>query len=83
MQRLHVAYNFGCRALYNLPWRACVSSHQVQCNNGTFLHLRPLRKNTYCFLKDAESLTVVACFDAGRLFVSVLILRKPQSHFTL
>jgi len=23
----HVAYNFGCRALYNLPWRASVSSH--------------------------------------------------------
>jgi len=21
MQRLRVAYNFGCRALYNLPWR--------------------------------------------------------------
>jgi len=30
MQRLRVAYNFGCRALYNLPWRASVSSHQVQ-----------------------------------------------------
>ena len=27
MQRLRVAYNFGCRALYNLPWRASVSSH--------------------------------------------------------
>jgi len=26
MQRLRVAYNFGCRALYNLPWRASVSS---------------------------------------------------------
>ena len=25
MQRLRVAYNFGCRALYNLPWRASVS----------------------------------------------------------
>ena len=32
MQRLRVAYNFGCRALHNLPWRASVSSHQVQCN---------------------------------------------------
>jgi len=29
MQRLRVAYNFGCRALYNLLWRASVSSHQV------------------------------------------------------
>jgi len=27
MQKLRVAYNFGCRALYNLPWRARVSSH--------------------------------------------------------
>jgi len=33
MQRLRVVYNFGCRALYNLPWRASVSSHQVQCNS--------------------------------------------------
>jgi len=36
MQRLRVAYNFGCRALYNLPWRASVRSHQVQCNIPTF-----------------------------------------------
>ena len=27
MQRLRVAYNFGCRARYNLHWRASVSSH--------------------------------------------------------
>ena len=27
-----VAYNFGCRALHNLPWRASFSSHQVKCN---------------------------------------------------
>ena len=27
MQRWRVPYNFGCRALYNLPWRASVSSH--------------------------------------------------------
>ena len=33
---MHVAHNFGCRALYNLPWRASVSSHQVQCNIPTF-----------------------------------------------
>jgi len=26
------AYNFWCRALYNLPWRASVRSHQVQYN---------------------------------------------------
>jgi len=49
MQRLHVAYNFGCRALCNLPWRASVGSHQVQCNIPTFKAL--LRKNTYRFLE--------------------------------
>jgi len=27
MQRLRVTYNFGCRAPYNLPWRASVSSY--------------------------------------------------------
>ena len=53
MQTLRVAYNFGCRALYNLPWRASVSSHQVQCNIPTFEAL--LRKCTY-FSKDAENL---------------------------
>jgi len=49
MQKLRVAYNFGCRALYNLPWRASVSSHQVQCNIPTFEAL--LRKYTYLFLE--------------------------------
>jgi len=49
MQRLRVAYNFGCRGLYNLPWRASVSSHQVQCNIPTFEAL--LRKYTYLFLE--------------------------------
>jgi len=49
MQRLRVAYNFGCKALYNLPWRASVSSHQVQCNIPNFEAL--LRKYKYLFLK--------------------------------
>ena len=49
MQRLRVAYNFGCRALYILPWRASVSSHQVQCNIPTFEAL--LRKYKYLFLE--------------------------------
>jgi len=49
MQRLRVAYNFGCRALYNLLWRASVSSHQVQCNIPTFEAV--LRKNMYLFLE--------------------------------
>jgi len=49
MQRLRVACNFGCRALYNLRRRASVSSHQVQCNIPTFEVL--LRKNTYLCLE--------------------------------
>jgi len=49
MQRLRVAYNFGCRALYNLLWRASVSTHQVQCNIPTFEAL--LRKYKHLFLE--------------------------------
>jgi len=49
LQRLRVAYNFGCIALYNLPWRGSVSSHQVQCNIPAFEAL--LRKSTYLFLE--------------------------------
>ena len=49
MQRLRVAYNFGCRALYNLPWIVSVSSYQVQCSIPTVEAL--LRKNTYLFLE--------------------------------
>jgi len=33
---LRAAYNFGCRGLYNPPWRASSSSYQVQCNITTF-----------------------------------------------
>jgi len=49
MQKLRVAYNFGCRALYNLPWRTSVSSHQVQCDIPAFEAL--LRKSVYLFLE--------------------------------
>ena len=49
MQRLRVAYNFGCRALYILPWRASVSSDQVQCSIPIFEAL--LRKDKYLFLE--------------------------------
>ena len=49
IQRLRVAYNFGCRALHNLPWRASVSSHQVHCDIPTFEAL--LRKYKYLFLE--------------------------------
>ena len=49
MQKLRVAYNFGFMAVYNLPWRACVISHQVQCNIPTFEAL--LQEYTYMFLE--------------------------------
>jgi len=45
---LRAVYNFGCRALYNLPWRASVSSYQVQCSIPTF---ETLLKNVYLFLE--------------------------------
>ena len=41
--------SIGCRALYNLPWRASVSSHQNQYNIPTFEAL--LRKYKYLFLE--------------------------------
>ena len=50
-----LAYNFGCRTLYNLPRGASVSSHQVQCNIPI---LRPYcEKICATFLNDAEILT--------------------------
>jgi len=58
MQRLCVAYNFGCRTLYNLPCRASVSSHQVQCNIPTFEAL--LRKYKYC-----------TCFSKFHLWLNI------------
>jgi len=49
-----VVYNFECRALCNLPWRACVSSNQVQCNIPS---LRPYCEKIYpTFLNDAAIL---------------------------
>ena len=53
---LRAAYNFGCRALYNLPWQARVSSYQVQCNIPTFWDL--IEKMCICFLNDAKSPTM-------------------------
>ena len=52
---LRAAYNFGCRALYNLPWRASASSYQVQCNIPT---IETLLKKCVCFLNDAKSPTM-------------------------
>jgi len=51
------AYNFRCRVLYNLPWRASVSSHQVQYNIAI---MRPYCEKIYTtFLNDAEIVTCV------------------------
>jgi len=61
MQRLRVTYNFGCRALCNLPWKASIISVAIRFNI-TFLPLRPsYEKISTCFLKDAEILTTYAC----------------------
>ena len=50
-----VAYNFGCRTLYNLPCWASVSIHQVKCNIPS---LRPYCEKIYTtFLNNAEILT--------------------------
>jgi len=57
MQRLRVAFNFRCRALYNLPWRATKSSGLMQHSYFEAL----LRKICTCFSKDAENLTTYGC----------------------
>ena len=62
---LGVAYNFGCRALHNLTWRASVSNHQVQCNIPTFEAL--LRKYKYLFLercRKSNNVWLYALIDA-------------------
>ena len=60
-----------------------VMTHQVQCNIPTFEAL--LRKNMYLYLERCRRSTnvMVACFDAVRLFIFVLILWTLQPHFTL
>jgi len=84
MQRLRVAYNFGCRALYNLSWRAIVSSHQVQCNIPTSEAFVRRNMLATCFSKDAESLATYGWV----LWCSEIICIYPYSltwhpHFTL
>jgi len=54
IHRWGVAYNFGCRVLWNLPWRASVSSRQVQCNIPTFEVLS--RKNVLLFLEKSPKM---------------------------
>jgi len=83
-QRFRVAYNFGCRALNNLPWRVLVvMTHQVQYNILTFEAV--LRKNMHLFLerRRRSNNVMVAWFDAVRLFIIFLILWTLQPHFAL
>ena len=47
-----MAYNFGCKALYNLLWRASISSHQIQGNIPTFEAL--MLENMYLFLEQCR-----------------------------
>ena len=60
-----------------------VMTHQVQCNIPAFEAL--LWKNMYLFLERCRRShnVTVACFDAVRLFIFVLILWTLQLHFTL
>jgi len=68
-----MAYNFGCRALYNLSCRASVSIHQIKSNIPT---LRPYCEKIYTiFLNDAEILTRYFCV----LWCSQNIYIRPYS----
>ena len=74
MQRLRVAHNFGSRALYNLPWRARISSHQVQCNITPFEAL--LRKYTYLCLercRKSNNIGLRALMQSDCLYSSLFI----------
>jgi len=68
-----VAYNFGCRTLYNLPCRASVRIHEVKCNIPT---LKPYCEKIYnTLLNDAEILTTYFCV----LWCSQIIYSRPYS----
>ena len=74
MHRLRVAYNFGCKALYKLPWRASVSTHQVQFNIPTFEAVALLRKYTYLFLercRKSNNIWLHALMQSDCLFSSL------------
>ena len=74
MQRLRVTYNFGCRALCNLPWKASIISVAIRFNI-TFLPLRTsYEKISTWFLKDAEILTTYACMLWRSQIVSMFVL---------
>jgi len=70
---LRAAYNFGCRALYNLPWRASVSSYQFPCNIPTFDTLLKKCVSVSWTMQRVQQ-RMVARFAAVRLFIPVLVL---------
>jgi len=66
-----VAYNFGCRALYNFTWRVSVSCHQVQCSIPI---LTPhCEKICTTSLNDAEVLTTCGIV----LLCSQIVYTRP------
>jgi len=87
MQRLNVAYNFGCRAPSNLPWRTSASSstQQVQCNIPTawgsvtkniyylFLKRRGKSNNIGCMLWYSQIVYIIRpyCLNTTITFYSV------------
>ena len=76
-----VAYNFGCRALYNLPCWASVSIHQVKSNIPT---LRPYCEKIYTtFLNDAEILTTYGCVCCSWLHRLELLRQAQRKRWQL
>ena len=71
-----MAYNFGWRTLYNLPWRASASSHQVQCSSLTFDTL--VRNNKYLFLetcRKSNNVWLHALIQSDCLYLSLFFER--------
>jgi len=81
---LRAAYHFGCRALYNLPWRASVSGSQFQCNIPTFDTLLKKCVSVSWTMQRVQQ-CMVARFAAVRLLIPVLdlIIWTLQTYFAL
>jgi len=96
MQRLRVAYNFGCIALYNLPWRVSDIAIRLSGSMVKISTFEALSGSNSCIWGPVTKIYVpvsrkmqkvsqhmVACFYVVRLFVFFPILWTLQSHFTL
>jgi len=85
IQKLRVAYNFGCRALYNLPitlgaglYATCRGERVLVVIrfNVTFLPSRSCwEKMCTCFLNDSENLATYGC----ALWCSYIVYICPYS----